>query len=180
MYIIQSYQSSLFECSVHVSDGVFGSFFNFAKPSSPVTLRQMVSQQRRTDEFVSGLVEKLNAHQQLVRDFTEKQADELSVHVAKLRDITTSQNEYSQVCIVSTHGWGLELLLCIYSSSSYSHFYVGSMYDDVRLHVARSYTSSADSPFSLISSFTLSNHLLLGLPLFLLPCTFISIALLPT
>ena len=66
------------------------------------------------------------------------------------------------------------------SPSSYSHFYVGSMYDDIRLHVARSYTSSADSPFSLISSFTLSNHLLLlGLPLFLLPCTFISIALLP-
>ena len=54
------------------------------------------------------------------------------------------------------------------------------MYDDIRLHVARSYTSSADSPFSLMSSFTLSNHLLLGLPLFLLPCTFITIALLPT
>ena len=49
------------------------------------------------------------------------------------------------------------------SPSSYSHFYVGSMYDDIRLHVARSYTSSADSPFSLMSSFTLSNHLLLGL-----------------
>ena len=54
------------------------------------------------------------------------------------------------------------------SPSSYPHFYVGSMYDDIRLHVARSYTSSADSPFSLRSSFTLSNHLLLGLPLFLL------------
>ena len=35
-----------------------------------------------------------------------------------------------------------------------------------------------DNPFSLISSLTLSN--LLGLPLFLLPRTFISIALLPT
>ena len=66
------------------------------------------------------------------------------------------------------------------SPSSYSNFYVESMYDDIRLHVARSYTSSADSPFSLMSSFTLSNHLLLGLPLFLLPCTFITIALLPT
>ena len=66
------------------------------------------------------------------------------------------------------------------SPSSYSHFYVGSMYDDIRLHVARLYTSSADSSFSLISSFTLTNHLLLGLPLFLLPCTFITIALLPT
>ena len=30
-----------------------------------------------------------------------------------------------------------------------SHFYVGSMYDDIRLHVARSYTSSADSPFCI-------------------------------
>ena len=58
------------------------------------------------------------------------------------------------------------------SPSSYSHFYVGSMYDDFRLHVAPSYTSSADSPFSLMSSFTLSNHLPLGLPLFLLTCTF--------
>ena len=66
------------------------------------------------------------------------------------------------------------------SNMTKSHFYVGSMYDDIRLHVARSYTSSADSPFSLMSSFTLSNHLLLGLPLFLLPCTFITIALLPT
>ena len=45
------------------------------------------------------------------------------------------------------------------SPSSYSHFYVGSMYDDIRLHVARSDTPSADSPLSLISSFTLSNHL---------------------
>ena len=66
------------------------------------------------------------------------------------------------------------------SSSSYYNFYVWSMYDDIRLLVARSYTSSADNHFSLISSFTLSNHLLLGHPLFLLPKTFISIALLPT
>ena len=66
------------------------------------------------------------------------------------------------------------------SPSSYSHFYVGYMYDDIHLHVARSYTSSADGPFYLMSSFTLSNHLLLGLPLLLLPCTFITIALLPT
>ena len=66
------------------------------------------------------------------------------------------------------------------SSTSYSHFYVGSIYDDVRLHVAWSYTSSPDSPFSLMSSFTLFNHLLLGLLLFLLPCTFISITLVPT
>ena len=48
------------------------------------------------------------------------------------------------------------------------------------LHVARSYTSSSDRPFSLISPLTLSNDLLLGVPLFILPCTFSSIALLPT
>ena len=41
------------------------------------------------------------------------------------------------------------------SPSSHSNFYVGSMYDDIRLHVARSHTPSADSPFSLISSFRL-------------------------
>ena len=51
------------------------------------------------------------------------------------------------------------------------------MYDDVRLHLTRSYTSSADSPFSLISSFTLSTiSTYLLHTLFLLPCTFISIA----
>ena len=60
----------------------------------------------------------------------------------------------------------------VYSLSSsfplhcYSHFYVGSMFHDIRPHVARSYTSSIDGPFSLISSCSLSNHLLLGLPLF--------------
>ena len=52
--------------------------------------------------------------------------------------------------------------------------------EEASLLVARSYTSSSDSPISLMSSFTLSNHLLLGLPLFLLPCTFITIALLPS
>ena len=40
------------------------------------------------------------------------------------------------------------------SSSSLSHFYVGPMWDDSRLHAARSYTSSPHSPFSLRSSFT--------------------------
>ena len=63
------------------------------------------------------------------------------------------------------------------SSSSYSHFYMGSMYDDIRLHVAWSHTSSADSPFSFISSLTLSNHFRLVFSLVLLPYTFISITL---
>ena len=65
------------------------------------------------------------------------------------------------------------------SCSQYSQFYVESMYDDIRIHVARSYTSSASSPFYLVSSFTLSNPLLLALPPFFLPRTFISIAPLP-
>ena len=34
----------------------------------------------------------------------------------------------------------------------------GSIYDDINLHVAQSYTSSADSSFSMISPLTLSNH----------------------
>ena len=37
------------------------------------------------------------------------------------------------------------------SSSYYSHFYVGSMFDDVPEYVARSDNSSPDSPFSFIS-----------------------------
>ena len=36
------------------------------------------------------------------------------------------------------------------SPSSYSHFYVGSMYDDIRLHVAWSYTPSPFSRQSLV------------------------------
>ena len=61
-------------------------------------------------------------------------------------------------------------------SGKHSSQSVFTPYDDIRLHVALFYTPSADSPFSLISSFTLPNHLLLCLPLFLLPCTFIIIA----
>ena len=41
---------------------------------------------------------------------------------------------------------------------------LGSMYDDIRLRISRSYTSFADNHLSLISSVTLSNHLFLGLP----------------
>ena len=66
------------------------------------------------------------------------------------------------------------------SSSSLSHFYVGSMWDDSRLRAARSYTSSPDSPFSLRTSFTQSAHLFFGLPLLPLPCTSTPIALFPT
>ena len=66
------------------------------------------------------------------------------------------------------------------TSSSLSHFYVGSMWDDGRPRAARSYTSSPDSPFSLRSSFTRSAHLFFGLPLLPLPCTSVPIAIFPT
>ena len=51
------------------------------------------------------------------------------------------------------------------------------MYDDIRLRVARSYTSSPDY---FMSSVTLSSHILLGLPLFRRAYTFMYIALIPT
>ena len=54
------------------------------------------------------------------------------------------------------------------------------MYVDIRLHVARSYTAYPASLFSLITSLLLSNHLLLCLPIFLLPYSSIPISLLPT
>ena len=60
--------------------------------------------------------------------------------------------------------------LCLLSSS-YSQFYVGSAYDEVPGRTLR------PLPFYIIPH-TLSSHLLLGSHLFLLPCTFISIALL--
>ena len=52
----------------------------------------------------------------------------------------------------------------LYSSSSYSHVYMGLLSDDICFHVAWSFTSSTDSPFSL-KSFLPSHS-----PIFLL-CT---------
>ena len=49
------------------------------------------------------------------------------------------------------------------SCSSYSHFYVASIFHDMCLHVARLYLSYPNHPFSLISPLTLSDYLLLGL-----------------
>ena len=57
------------------------------------------------------------------------------------------------------HRFSLILSRCyIFFSFILFPLYVGSMYDDISLHVARSYTSSAYSPFSLMLSFNLSNH----------------------
>ena len=98
------------------------------------------------------------------------------IGVCSERHSTSLQHHQQGRCL---HTGALIPTLSSSSSSSYSNFYVGSMYDDIRLHVVRSYTSSPDSPFSLISTLTLFNHLLLDLPLFLIHCTTITIALLP-
>ena len=65
-------------------------------------------------------------------------------------------------------------------SSYYSQFYVGSMYEGIRL-AARSNASYTNSPFPLIPplSLTLPNYRLLRHPLCLIPCTFTSSAFLP-
>ena len=75
------------------------------------------------------------------------------------------------------------ILFTIYSSfsfpSSHSHFYVGSLHDNMFLHAARSFSSSPGSPFSKISFLSLTNHMphqASSLPPFLS----IPIALLPT
>ena len=52
------------------------------------------------------------------------------------------------------------ILLASSSPSSYSHFYLGWMYDDIHLHVAWSYTSSADiccEPFIQVCQSELQN-----------------------
>ncbi len=49
------------------------------------------------------------------------------------------------------------------------------MFDDICSSVVH---SLSDNPFSLMSPLTLSNHIHLGLPLFCLPCTYISIGIL--
>ena len=61
--------------------------------------------------------------------------------------------------IKSTISENVEIENSILFYFMFSHFYVGSMNDDILLHVARSSTSSADSPFSLMSSFTSSNQI---------------------
>ena len=52
------------------------------------------------------------------------------------------------VCILITDGNSGVNEQVNTTPSSYSQFYVGSMYDDTRLHVAWSYSSSADNPLS--------------------------------
>ena len=68
------------------------------------------------------------------------------------------------------------LLLLLLSASPYS----GSPQRDSNLHFTRSTSSPSLAPTLSMSSLTKSIHLLLGLPLFLLPGTAISIILFPT
>ena len=63
-------------------------------------LHQMETQQRQTEEFVSGLLEKLHNHQQLVSTFTEQQSEGLKRHIDRVQDVSTSQNQLSQVCVI--------------------------------------------------------------------------------
>ena len=67
-------------------------------------------------------------------------------------------------------------LLLLLSASPYS----GSPQRDSNLHFTRSTSSPSLAPTLTMSSLTKSIHLLLGLPLFLLPGTAISIILFPT
>ena len=67
-------------------------------------------------------------------------------------------------------------LLLLLSASPYS----GSPQRDSNLHFTRSTSSPSLAPTLSMSSLTKSIHLLLGLPLFLLPGTAISIILFPT
>ena len=70
----------------------------------------------------------------------------------------------------------LEQYLLLLSASSYS----GSPQRDSNLHFTRSTSSPSLAPTLSMSSLTKSIHLLLGLPLFLLPGTAISIILFPS
>ena len=92
-----------------------------------------------------------------------------------------------QVCswcndrILTNVSYAGELHCCKkYYPSSNSHVYVGSMHDDIRLHVTRSHTSSTDSPFYLMSSCTFVQPSSLRSSSLPYPCTLIMIALLPT
>ena len=70
--------------------------------------------------------------------------------------------------------------IVFFFSSSFSHFYVGSMCLMIRLHLSRSFASFLDNSLSDKSFLMLSNNLRFGLPLLPFPGTFIPITLLPT
>ena len=103
------------------------------------------------------------------RSFTSSPDSPFSLRSSFTAFTNPSSSVFLSFCVIAL----------LYPSSSLSDFYVGPMWDDSRLHAARSYTSP-DSPCSLRSSFTQSAHLFFGLPLLPFPCTSIPIALFPT
>ena len=80
--------------------------------------------------------------------FKEYGGEDLEVDAFELQDIL---NSVFTKGLISLH------LTFVQLNYSYSHFNVGSLFDDIRLHIAWSYTSSADSPFSFDIILTLSN-----------------------
>ena len=95
-------------------------------------------------------------------------------HFCFHRFTVARRSSYGPICFMT----GFCTCSLVIRSSTSSHFYMGLMFDDISLHVARSYTTPVNRPFSLISSHTLSNHLLLCLSL-LFSCTSITIAIRP-
>ena len=92
-----------------------------------------------------------------------------------------NKNFWTRMCIYGSVTqdhiiFPLNLLLLLLSASPYS----GSPQRDSNLHFTRSTSSPSLAPTLSMSSLTKSIHLLLGLPLFLLPGTAISIILFPT
>ena len=66
----------------------------------------------------------------------------LKTHKAHIYDKFVSDVDQSESIIAY-------IIISSSSPSSYSNFYVGSMYDDICLHVARSYTSSANIHYNI-------------------------------
>ena len=53
---------------------------------------------------MSGLLERLRDHQQLVKTFTDRQAEDLQRHIQDVQDVSTSHNQLSQVLVnISPH-----------------------------------------------------------------------------
>ena len=98
----------------------------------------------------------------------------LSINESFITENTSACSQGKVLCIIFVY-FDL-LLLLLLSASPYS----GSPQRDSNLHFTRSTSSPSLAPTLSMSSLTKSIHLLLGLPLFLLPGTAISIILFPT
>ena len=99
----------------------------------------------------------------------------IKFYVNNLKDAPLGASVSQPNFIKNNHGLRNVSLLLL-SASPYS----GSPQRDSNLHFTRSTSSPSLAPTLSMSSLTKSIHLLLGLPLFLLPGTAISIILFPT